>query len=80
MTGVTETSDRVIVGVGSFIFPWPQGPSAGVGRSQELIVTLSQPLGSRSIIDGNTGDRVDEVACPWSLWSQGKCAGQTSPP
>lgn len=80
ITGVTETSDRVVVSVGSFIFPWPQGPSGGVGRSQELIVTLSQPLGSRSVIDGNTGDRVQEVACPWSLYSQGKCAGQISLP
>jgi hypothetical protein len=79
ITGVTETSDRIIVSVGSFIFPWPQ-PEAGVGRSEALLVTLSQPLGSRSVIDGNTGNAVEEVPCPWSLWSQGKCAGQSSPP
>jgi hypothetical protein len=79
ITGVTETSDRVIVSVGSFIVPWPQ-VGAGVGKSEELLVTLSQPLGSRSVIDGYTGDRVEQVQCPWSLWSQGKCAGQSSPP
>ncbi len=36
ITGVTETSDRVVVSVGSFIFPWPQ-PEAGVGTSEELL-------------------------------------------
>jgi hypothetical protein len=80
ITGVTETWDRVTVSVGSFIFPWPSGPEAGVGRSQELLVTLSQPLGNRSVIDGNMGDEVEQAACPASLWSQGKCVGQSSPP
>ncbi len=80
ITGVTETWDRVVVSVGSFIFPWPQGPEAGVGRSEELLVTLSQPLGSRSVVDGNTGDTIEQVQCSWSMWSQGKCAGQSSPP
>ena len=79
ITGVTETSDRVIVSVGSFIFPWPQ-PEAGVGTSEELLVTLSQPIGNRSVTDGYTGDIVAQVQCPWSLGSQGKCAGQSSPP
>jgi hypothetical protein len=79
ITGVTETSDRVTVSVGSFIFPWPQ-PEAGVGTSEELQVTLSQPIGSRSVIDGYTGDTVAQVQCPWSLGSQGKCAGQSSTP
>jgi hypothetical protein len=79
ITGVTETSDRVIVSVGSLIFPWPQAV-AGVGRSEELPVTLRQPLGSRLVVDGNTGETVQRVQCPWSLWSQGKCAGQGSPP
>jgi hypothetical protein len=68
VTGVTETSDRVTVSVGSFIFPWPQG-AAGVGTSEELLVTLSQPLGSRSVIDGNTGDTVERVQC-----ALGRCA------
>jgi hypothetical protein len=80
VTAVAETSDRVIVSVGSFIFPWPAGPEAGVGRSEELLVTLRQPLGNRLVIDGYTGNTVEPVACSWSLWSQGKCAGQTSPP
>jgi hypothetical protein len=79
ITGVTETSDRVIVSVGSFIFPWPQA-EAGVGTSEELLVTLSQPIGSRSVIDGYTGDTVAQVQCPWSLGSQGKCAGLSSTP
>ena len=79
ITGVTETSDRVIVSVGSFIVPWPQA-EAGVGKSEELLVTLSQPLGSRLIIDGYTGDTVQRVECPWSLWSLGRCAGQSGPP
>ncbi len=79
ISAVTETSDRVIVSVASFIFPWPQ-PEAGVGRSEELLVTLRQPLSGRLVIDGYTGDTVDQVACPWSLRSQGKCAGQSSPP
>ena len=79
ITGVTETSDRVTVSVGSFLFPWPQ-PQAGVGTSEELLVTLSQPIGNRSVIDGYTGDTVAQVLCPWSLWSQGKCAGQSSTP
>jgi hypothetical protein len=79
VTGVVETPDRVTVSVGSFIFPWPQGPSGGVGTSQELIVTLSRPLGGRLVVDGNTGDGVREVACPWSVYSQGKCAGQAAP-
>ena len=79
ITGVTEASDRVIVSVGSFIVPWPQA-EAGVGNSEELLVTLSQPLGSRLIIDGYTGDTVQRVECPWSLWSLGRCAGQSGPP
>lgn len=79
ITGVTETSDRVTVSVGSFLFPWPQ-PQAGVGTSEELLVTLSQPMGNRSVIDGYTGDTVAQVQCPWSLGSQGKCAGQSSTP
>jgi hypothetical protein len=79
ITGVTETYDRVIVSVGSFIFPWPQA-GAGVGKSEELLVTLSQPLGSRSVIDGYTGGTTVQVECPSSLWFQGKCAGQSSPP
>lgn len=79
VTGVTETSDRVILHVGSFIFPVPQAV-AGVGRSEELLVTLNAPLGSRLVIDGYTGDTIDQVRCPWSLWSQGRCAGQSSPP
>ena len=74
ITSVTETQDRVIVSVGSFIFPWPQA-QAGVGTSEELLVTLSQPIGSRSVIDGYTGDTVAQVQCP-----QGKCPGQSSPP
>ena len=79
ITGVTETSDRVIVSVSSLIFPWPQA-EAGVGTSEELLVTLSQPIGSRAVIDGYTGDTVAQVQCPWSLGSQGKCAGQSSTP
>ncbi len=79
VTAVTETSDRVIVSVGSFIFPWPQA-EAGVGTSEELPVTLSQPIGRRSVIDGYTGDTVAQEPCPWSLRSQGKCAGQSSAP
>jgi hypothetical protein len=79
ITGVSETSDRIIVSVGSFIFPWPQ-PMAGVGTSEELLVTLSQPIGSRSVIDGYTGEAVAQVQCPWSLGSQGKCTGQSSTP
>ena len=79
ITGVTETSDRVIVSVGSFIFPWPQA-EAGLGRSEELLITLRQPLGNRSVIDGYTGDTVPQAQCPWSLGQQGKCAGQSSPP
>lgn len=79
ITGVSETSDRVTVSVGSFIFPWPQA-EAGVGTSEELLVTLSQPIGSRSVIDGYTGDTVSQVECPFSLFSQGKCAGQSSAP
>jgi hypothetical protein len=79
ITSVTETSDRVTVSVGSFIFPWPQA-EAGVGTSEELLVTLSQPIGSRSVIDGYTGDTVSQVECPFSLFSQGKCAGQSSTP
>jgi hypothetical protein len=79
VTGVTETSDQVIVGVGSFIFPWPQ-MGTDVGKSEELLVTLSQPLGSRSVVDAHTGDTIVQVQCPWSLGSQGKCAGQSSPP
>jgi hypothetical protein len=74
ITGITETPDRVIVSVGSFIFPWPQ-PEAGVGRSEELLVTLSQPIGSRLVIDGHTGDRVERVQCPL-----GRCAGQSAAP
>lgn len=79
ITGVTETQDQVTVSVGSFIFPWPQA-QAGVGTSEELLVTLSQPIGSRPVIDGNTGDTVAQVQCPWSLGVQGKCAGQSSAP
>lgn len=79
ITNVTETYDRVTVSVGSFIFPWP-APQAGVGTSEELLVTLNQPIGSRPVIDGYTGDAVAQVTCPWSLWSQGKCAGQNSAP
>ncbi|HEX7498312.1 MAG TPA: hypothetical protein VF344_07615 [Candidatus Limnocylindrales bacterium] len=79
ITGVTETSDRVTVSVGSFIFPWPQ-PMAGVGTSEELLVNLSQPIGSRSVTDGYTGETVVQVQCPWSMVSQGKCAGQSSTP
>jgi hypothetical protein len=76
ITGVTETFDRVTVSVGSFIFPWPQ-QEAGVGTSEELLVTLSQPLGSRSVIDGNTGDTVERVQC-----ALGRCAasGRTARP
>jgi hypothetical protein len=79
ITSVTETSDRVTVSVGSFIFPWPQA-EAGVGTSEELLVRLSHPVGSRSVIDGYTDDAVTQVQCPWSLGSRGKCAGQGSPP
>jgi hypothetical protein len=79
ITGVTETPDRVVVSVGSFIFPWPQ-PKAGVGKSEELVVTLRQPLGGRSVVDGNTGATVEQVPCPWSSWSQGNCAGGSGPP
>lgn len=80
VTGVTETSDRVIVSVGSFIFPWPQGPGGGVGRSEELRVTLSQPLGNRMVVDGNTGETVPRVNCTPQAWAQGECPGQTGPP
>jgi len=79
ITAVTETWDQVVVSVGSFILPSPQ-MGAGVGRSEELLVTLSQPLGSRPVVDGYTGDTVAQVQCPWSLWSQGKCDGQSIPP
>ena len=79
ITGVSETSDRVTVSVGSFIFPWPQA-EAGVGTSEELLVTLGQPIGSRSVIDGYTGDTVAQVQCPWSVGSQGKCARPSSRP
>ncbi len=78
ITGVTETWDRVVVGVGSFIFPWPH-LGTDVGTSQELLVTLSQPLGSRAVVDAYTGDVVARIECPWSLASQGKCAGQPAP-
>jgi hypothetical protein len=67
------------VSVGSFIFPWPQA-QAGIGTSEESLVTLRQPIGSRSVIDGNTGDTVRQVQCPWSLATQGKCGGQSSAP
>jgi hypothetical protein len=79
ITSVTETQDRVTVSVGSFIFPWPQA-EAGVGTSEELLVTLGQSIGSRSVMDGYTDDAVSQVRCPWSLFSQGKCAGQSSAP
>ena len=79
INSVSETSDRVTVSVGSFLFPWPQ-PQAGVGTSEELLVTLSQPLGSRSVIDGYTGETVVQVQCPWSMGSQGKCAAHSSTP
>ena len=79
VTGVSETWDKVVVSVGSFIFPWPQ-LGTDVAKSGELSVTLSQPLGTRSVVDGYTGDTVARVQCPWSLGSQGKCAGQSSPP
>jgi hypothetical protein len=79
VTGISETSDRITVSVGSFIFPWPQ-PEAGMGTSDELLMTLSQPIGSRSVVDGYTGETVSQVQCPWSLGIQGKCAGQSSAP
>jgi hypothetical protein len=78
VTDVVETSDRVIVSAGSFIFPWPQG--AGAATSGELFVTLRQPLGGRIVIDGTTGLEVERSPCPWSLWHLGKCDGQTGPP
>ena len=79
VTSVTETPDTVTVSVGSFIFPWPQA-QAGVGTSEELLVTLSEPIGGRRVIDGNSGVTVSQVDCPFSLFSQGKCAGQSSAP
>jgi hypothetical protein len=77
ITGVTETSDRVTVRVGSFIFPWPQ-PVAGVGTQEELLVTLGEPLGSRSVVDGYTGYALEQMRCNPTEWRQ--CVGQGSGP
>jgi hypothetical protein len=77
ITGVNETSDRVIVSVGSFIFPVPH-KFAGVGMTEELLVTLGGPLGSRSVVDGYTGYVVDQIPCRPTEWQH--CIGQGSPP
>jgi hypothetical protein len=78
ITNVTETSERVVINVGSFIIPWAQA-EAGVGHSQELVVRLQQPLGSRPVVDGYTGVTVEWVDCNEAAQAQGQCPGQSGP-
>lgn len=52
VTGVSETDSQIIVDVKSMTAPLP---GTGGDDIYELTVLLAQPIGTRAVIDGNTG-------------------------
>lgn len=57
---VDETPSAVTVAVYSFQLP---GNRPGIGFLTELAVTLDEPLGNRSVVDGRDGRVVDQTRC-----------------
>ena len=71
VTGVAETASNVTVTVSSLQVPLP---GSDVGQFLELVISLRAPLGTRLVIDGNSGQTASAMVCPPAMWSQGTCS------
>lgn len=56
VTGVTETDQTVTIAVNAFTFEL--GPGTASAARLYVPVYLSEPLGSRAVIDGSTGQPI----------------------
>ena len=63
ITSVVETSSSVTIEVSSLSVPFL--PGTADGSFLELGVRLSQPLGTRAVIDGSRGDTLAAAPSPW---------------
>ena len=71
VTDVVETSQTVTITVSTFLLEF--GAVSGVGYPYESEATLSAPLGSRSVIDGSSGEPVRRATCPWPSYFASPC-------
>jgi hypothetical protein len=63
ITSVVETSSSMTIEVSSLSVPFLPGTTDG--SFLELGVRLSQPLGTREVIDGSRGDTLTVAPSPW---------------
>jgi hypothetical protein len=61
VTGLTETPTTITITVDSLLFQPGAGTSVGVPVESE--VTLHDPIGDRSVIDGSSGRSVRRALC-----------------
>ena len=61
VTGLSETPSTVTITVSSFIVQIGAGTAEGV--PVESTVTLHEPLGGRTVVDGSSGEPVRETQC-----------------
>ena len=71
VSSVVETPTTVTITVSSFLLQLGAGTGAGV--PVESIVKLRDPIGSRSVIDGSSGQPVVRTRCPWPSYLAPGC-------
>jgi hypothetical protein len=71
VTAIEEGPSSVTISASMFHFQ--PGPGTAASIPMELTVRLRSPLGSRSVVDGNTGATVQLSRCPWPYYFAPGC-------